>query len=224
MSASAVAGFDPQPWPSEPKPATPRRLSGWPGWPGPAGQDEGQRVWGIRPAPIDYTTWTGLKEHYVQSRRHFYCQHCDEHFDDGGELAEHMDDAHFYCSSFERAPLLHPLPPAVHLRKQPQRAYELGAAQATHDHVPRPRLRAVLHQRPVASPRISRRAAARRARTGSRSTATSAQDTRNVITRPPRLIAAAESDNTLRRDRAQLERHRVRVLPLPRQVPHAARA
>ncbi|KAF7311712.1 Proteophosphoglycan 5 [Mycena indigotica] len=48
------------------------------------------------------TTWTGLKEHYVQSRRHFYCQHCDEHFDDGGELAEHMDDAHFYCSSCER--------------------------------------------------------------------------------------------------------------------------
>ncbi|KAF7289007.1 hypothetical protein MIND_01417600 [Mycena indigotica] len=51
---------------------------------------------------IDYTTWTGLKEHYVQSRRHFYCQHCDEHFDDGDELEEHMDESHFYCSSCAR--------------------------------------------------------------------------------------------------------------------------
>ncbi|KAF7311710.1 hypothetical protein MIND_00180900 [Mycena indigotica] len=133
---------------------------------------------------IDYTTWTGLKEHYVQSRRHFYCQHCDEHFDDGGELAEHMDDAHFYCSS-RRAPLLHPLPPAVHLRKQPQRAYELGAAQATHDHVPGRGCGQSFINGPSPPPRISRRAAARRARTGSRSTATSARrDTRNVITDP----------------------------------------
>ena len=50
----------------------------------------------------DFSTWTGLKEHWVQSPRHPYCQPCDEHFDDFSELEDHYDDSHYYCSRCER--------------------------------------------------------------------------------------------------------------------------
>ncbi|KAJ7146603.1 hypothetical protein C8R44DRAFT_757866 [Mycena epipterygia] len=44
-----------------------------------------------------FPTWTGLKEHYVQSRAHDYCQHCDTHFDSSTELEYHYQTDHHYC-------------------------------------------------------------------------------------------------------------------------------
>ncbi|KAF7311714.1 hypothetical protein MIND_00181300 [Mycena indigotica] len=186
---------------------------------------------------IDYTTWTGLKEHYVQSRRHFYCQHCDEHFDDGGELAEHMDDAHFYCSSCERVFKNeqglheHCRQSSVHHYCTPCRrlftsANNLNAHMNSalhkprHDHVPRPRLRAVLHQRPVAR-RASRGGQLRVGREPAVAQPLHPRAGHAQRDHRPRAPdrRGGERQHALRRDRAQLERHRVRVLPLPRQVP-----
>ncbi|KAJ8701792.1 hypothetical protein PTI98_000545 [Pleurotus ostreatus] len=47
---------------------------------------------------IDFESWVGLKEHWVQSKRHSYCQYCDRHFDDNSKLSEHFDDEHYLCS------------------------------------------------------------------------------------------------------------------------------
>ncbi|KAJ7067498.1 hypothetical protein C8F01DRAFT_668622 [Mycena amicta] len=51
---------------------------------------------------IDFESWLGRKEHYVQSRVHDYCQYCDAHFNDGGELDEHMGAQHYYCGTCRR--------------------------------------------------------------------------------------------------------------------------
>ncbi|KAF7311716.1 Zinc finger protein [Mycena indigotica] len=139
--------------------------------------------------------------------------HCDEHFDDGGELAEHMDDAHFYCSSCERVFKNeqglheHCRQSSVHHYCTPCRrlftsANNLNAHMNSALHKPRtitcpgrgcgqsfingPSLAAHLEAGSCASG-ANRQSLNRYIR---------AQDTRNVITDPARLIAAAESDNT----------------------------
>ncbi|EGN93768.1 hypothetical protein SERLA73DRAFT_126614 [Serpula lacrymans var. lacrymans S7.3] len=48
---------------------------------------------------VEFSTRTGLKEHYVQSRNHAYCQYCDEHFEDREDLIDHNHDNHSYCPS-----------------------------------------------------------------------------------------------------------------------------
>ena len=46
---------------------------------------------------IDFSTWLGLKEHWVQSGRHFYCQHCNEHLQDDDALMGHYHNYHWFC-------------------------------------------------------------------------------------------------------------------------------
>ena len=48
---------------------------------------------------LDFSTWAGLKEHWVQSPRHMYCQYCHEHYANRGELDHHYDVAHSWCSA-----------------------------------------------------------------------------------------------------------------------------
>lgn len=48
---------------------------------------------------LDFSTWTGRKEHWVQNPRHMYCQHCNEHYGNRGELDHHYDVAHSWCSA-----------------------------------------------------------------------------------------------------------------------------
>ncbi|GBE86770.1 hypothetical protein SCP_1000120 [Sparassis crispa] len=45
----------------------------------------------------DFTTRTGLIQHYLQSPRHHYCQRCDRHFDSQHYLVTHLERAHYYC-------------------------------------------------------------------------------------------------------------------------------
>jgi hypothetical protein len=40
----------------------------------------------------------GLKEHYVQSPNHSYCQQCDQHFSDTIDLNAHYETAHLFCT------------------------------------------------------------------------------------------------------------------------------
>ena len=47
----------------------------------------------------DFDTRVGLKEHWVQSLDHDYCQHCDIHFEDEEDLHIHFDENHYWCSS-----------------------------------------------------------------------------------------------------------------------------
>ncbi|KAF9564945.1 hypothetical protein CPC08DRAFT_606412, partial [Agrocybe pediades] len=46
----------------------------------------------------DFATWVGLKEHWVQSPNHDYCQYCDEHFNDDYDLEVHNHQCHPFCS------------------------------------------------------------------------------------------------------------------------------
>ncbi|KAI0320974.1 hypothetical protein OF83DRAFT_1168819 [Amylostereum chailletii] len=41
----------------------------------------------------------GLKEHYVQSSEHAYCQHCDTHYRTHDGLFQHAQQSHFACTS-----------------------------------------------------------------------------------------------------------------------------
>ncbi|KAF8910192.1 hypothetical protein CPB84DRAFT_1812877 [Gymnopilus junonius] len=41
--------------------------------------------------------WVGLKEHWVQSPNHDYCQYCNSHFPDRGYYEEHLVDSHVAC-------------------------------------------------------------------------------------------------------------------------------
>jgi len=54
------------------------------------------------PCRLDFPTWLGLKEHWVQSPRHAYCQYCDDHFYDFGDLESHMESFHYYCSECKK--------------------------------------------------------------------------------------------------------------------------
>ncbi|TFK18694.1 hypothetical protein FA15DRAFT_728928 [Coprinopsis marcescibilis] len=44
-----------------------------------------------------FATWIGLKEHYVQSPFHHYCQHCNEHFSEREILEDHYERHHHRC-------------------------------------------------------------------------------------------------------------------------------
>ncbi|CAL1707706.1 unnamed protein product [Somion occarium] len=46
---------------------------------------------------LDFSTKLWLKEHLVQSPRHFYCQRCNNHYNDMDELEEHYEEYHYYC-------------------------------------------------------------------------------------------------------------------------------
>ncbi|EPS93961.1 hypothetical protein FOMPIDRAFT_1020323, partial [Fomitopsis schrenkii] len=47
---------------------------------------------------LDFATFYQLKQHWVASPRHNYCQDCNEHFDDQDELDEHYEEEHYYCA------------------------------------------------------------------------------------------------------------------------------
>ncbi|KAG1886219.1 hypothetical protein F4604DRAFT_68831 [Suillus subluteus] len=47
----------------------------------------------------DFKSWRGLKEHYVQSPHHPYCQYCNVHFDSSLELQDHCEGNHAYCNT-----------------------------------------------------------------------------------------------------------------------------
>ncbi|KAG2739377.1 hypothetical protein P692DRAFT_20365645 [Suillus brevipes Sb2] len=47
----------------------------------------------------DFESLRALKEHYVQSPRHSYCQYCDLHLDSPSKLQDHYEVDHPYCSS-----------------------------------------------------------------------------------------------------------------------------
>jgi len=47
----------------------------------------------------DFPTWIGLKEHYVQSRRHYYCQRCNVLYPSVESLEDHFNEDHHYCAS-----------------------------------------------------------------------------------------------------------------------------
>ncbi|KAF8899322.1 hypothetical protein BD779DRAFT_1617033 [Infundibulicybe gibba] len=49
-----------------------------------------------------FQTFHGLKEHWVQSPHHDYCQYCNQHFYDSEELEDHYEDSHYYCHSCRR--------------------------------------------------------------------------------------------------------------------------
>lgn len=51
----------------------------------------------------EFYTWIGLKEHYVQSPDHHYCQYCRIHLDSASQLQSHYEDEHGYCHLCERA-------------------------------------------------------------------------------------------------------------------------
>ena len=51
---------------------------------------------------IYFCSWHALQQHWIQSPQHDYCQRCDEHFDDDGELEEHYDECHFWCRKCRR--------------------------------------------------------------------------------------------------------------------------
>ncbi|KAH7915742.1 hypothetical protein BJ138DRAFT_997285 [Hygrophoropsis aurantiaca] len=71
---------------------------------------------------LDFSTWLGLKEHWVQSPRHYYCQYCEDHFDDEYDLEDHYQSSHHYCEScrrvFKNEHGLH-----EHYRQSPQHHY-----------------------------------------------------------------------------------------------------
>ena len=43
-----------------------------------------------------------LKEHYVQSPRHAYCQYCDKHLKDKVALRQHFTWEHHLCESCDK--------------------------------------------------------------------------------------------------------------------------
>ncbi|KAH9486132.1 hypothetical protein JR316_0000196 [Psilocybe cubensis] len=43
--------------------------------------------------------WNALKEHWVQSPRHDYCQYCNEHV---GHILDHYEECHHYCGPCRR--------------------------------------------------------------------------------------------------------------------------
>jgi hypothetical protein len=55
------------------------------------------------PCNRDFHTWIGLKEHYVQSPDHHYCQYCNIHLDSASQLQSHYEVEHGYCHLCERA-------------------------------------------------------------------------------------------------------------------------
>ncbi|KAG6332193.1 hypothetical protein ID866_6895 [Astraeus odoratus] len=44
-----------------------------------------------------FSTWNALKEHWVQSPRHYYCQYHNRHFDHHHELVDHYLHNDHYC-------------------------------------------------------------------------------------------------------------------------------
>ncbi|KAI0074718.1 hypothetical protein K474DRAFT_1685632 [Panus rudis PR-1116 ss-1] len=46
----------------------------------------------------DYTCRSDITAHWGRSSAHSYCVDCDQHFDSGGLLNDHYEDAHWFCS------------------------------------------------------------------------------------------------------------------------------
>lgn len=47
----------------------------------------------------EFTKRSSLIQHWTMSPRHFYCEDCDEHFDDHEDLQYHDWTVHFFCSA-----------------------------------------------------------------------------------------------------------------------------
>ncbi|KIJ25044.1 hypothetical protein M422DRAFT_274054 [Sphaerobolus stellatus SS14] len=46
---------------------------------------------------VDFASWVGLEQHWIQSSKHADCRLCHTHFDDEEDFDDHYDEEHYIC-------------------------------------------------------------------------------------------------------------------------------
>ena len=58
--------------------------------------------WICHDCGLDFPTFTGLDQHYIQSPKHHHCGECEAHFSSEGLRLRHMEDDHWYCQQHDK--------------------------------------------------------------------------------------------------------------------------